>query len=465
MNRRTLSAIVAVVGLVVIGLAVASATVWRPSSTAQTTLAQTPTTSYVVTTPGVLGVVDSDVTVTATAADSTSPVVIAVGRSADVTAWLASDPYTEVTGLSDWETLEANDVTESCSTTQPTDAATAASTATEEADAAAPAEATTSGEDGCTALEATGANPAGSDLWLAEKTGTGSATFEMDASDPDLVILVATDGTQPAPDVSLFWPRSVSTPWFLPGLILGGLLVLVGIFGLVLDIQLRRQAAERKARAAERAARRAAADATATSVMPALGSDPDRALTRREQREKERAEAAGEEWLDPRTGTVHRAGVEVPEVPQAAGVLPATDLPASDGAALAGDDAAKADDDAAENGGAERDAVAGRGSAVVPGLDEATTASLRESRELEDDTPLTLADDAEAGNDGAEAEQAENGADQAPQLENVEAETDAPPSQDSSVWSADETTQLPAVGDEEPETTTDSTDDSEEHDA
>ena len=57
MNRRILSAIIAVLGLIVIALAVCSATVWRPSSTAQATLPAKPEQNYVVTRPGVLGLV------------------------------------------------------------------------------------------------------------------------------------------------------------------------------------------------------------------------------------------------------------------------------------------------------------------------------------------------------------------------------------------------------------------------
>ncbi len=393
MNRRTLSAIVAVLGLVVIGLAVASATVWRPSSTAQTTMAAAPTTAYVVTAPGVLGVVDSDVTVTATAADPDSPVVIAVGRSEDVTAWLATDPYTEITGLSDWQTLTSTEVTESCpadATSAPTDGASA--TAASATASGSASDSATAASQGCATREATGADPSGSDLWLTEKTQTGTVTLDLDASDPDLVVLVATDGTEPAPDLSLSWPRAVSTPWLVPGLVLGGLLVLVGIFSLVLEIQLDRQAAERKARAAERAARRAAADSTATSVMAALGSDQDRRLTRREQREKERAEAAGDEWRDPRTGVVHRVGIEIPDVPQAIEEPPGAGPLVDEGVNASETDGVGTQ---APEAATEREAVVGGGGAVVPGLDDSTTASYRRSRELEDDAPLTLADDPE----------------------------------------------------------------------
>lgn len=295
MRRRIVSEILALAGLVVIVLAVCSATIWKPSSTAVASLPAAPASAYVVTSPGVLGVADPEVTIKATAADASAPVVIAIAHWQDVQAWLGQDPYEAVTDLSSWEQLEVVSVLTSC------DAAKVAA-GLQEADAQ------------CTELSASGADPAQSDLWLRTEKGTGSATLAINAADPDLVALVATDGTAPAPMVSLSWPRTVSTPWLVPGLILGGLLLLVGVFGFVLDLQLRNQEAQRRNRAAERAARLATADGVSTQALPQVG-DPNRALTRREKRDKERAESLGEEWADPRTGKVYLNGVELPTVP------------------------------------------------------------------------------------------------------------------------------------------------------
>ena len=309
MNRRILSAIIAVLGLIVIALAVCSATVWRPSSTAQATLPAKPEQNYVVTRPGVLGLVDSDVTITATAGDA-DPVFIAVGHSSDVSAWLANDPYVSVTGLTDWDTLEASDVTTRCGdeaepTTSPAPGGSAEPTVAPSTDA-----------NGCTVLEASNADPTSSDLWLTTASGTGSTTLDLNTADPDLVVLAATDGSSPAPDLSMSWPRTVSTPRLVPGLIGGGVLLLIGVFLFLIDIQMRRADQQRRARSAERAARLAQADGVVTAGFPQI-SDPNRALSRREMREKERAEAAGEEWVDPRTGRVYLDGVEAPDVPQA----------------------------------------------------------------------------------------------------------------------------------------------------
>ena len=311
MNRRILSAIIAVLGLLAIVLAVCSATVWRPSATAKATLAASPTQNYVVTQPGVLSRVDSKVTVTATA-DSGEDVFLAVGHSADVNAWLANDPYVSVTGMESWEKLSATDVTTRCGD----DPAAAPSASGGPNATPGPTSAPSLDENGCTILEASNADPATSDLWQNTVTDKGSVTLEVDAKDTDMVVLAATDGSSPAPNISLSWPRKVSTPWLVPGLVLGGLLLLVGVFLLLIDIQMRRADEQRRARSAERAARLAQADGVSTAGIPQIG-DPNRPLSRREMREKERAASEGEEWIVPRTGRVYLGGVEAPDVPQA----------------------------------------------------------------------------------------------------------------------------------------------------
>ena len=320
MIRRIVSVIATILGLVVIALAVCSATIWRPSATVQATLTQTPDQHYVLTEPGVLGLVDPSVTITATAEGQ--PVFLAVAYAVDAKAWLADDPYLSVTGLTDWDTLSATPVTERCETADPASAAPT-QTASPGADATAATQAPTDGatagsaESGgaCTTLVDSNADPSQADLWLKTASGQGTVTLD-NVVEPGTVLLAATDGSGPAPRITLSWPRTVSTPWLIPGIIVGGLLLLVGVFGLLIDIQMRRADSQRRQRAAERAARLATADSVSTAGLPRV-EDPDRPLTRRETREKERAEAAGEEWMDPRTGVVYIDGVEAPGVPLA----------------------------------------------------------------------------------------------------------------------------------------------------
>ena len=332
MIRRIVSVIATILGLVVIALAVCSATIWRPSTTVQATLAQTPDQHYVLTEPGVLGLVDPSVTITATAEGQ--PVFLAVAYTVDAKAWLADDPYLSVTGLTDWNTLSATPVTERCETADPASAAPT-QTASPGADATAATQAPTGGATdgatadsagsggGCTTLADSNADPSQADLWLKTASGQSTVTLE-NVVEPDTVLLAATDGSGPAPRITLSWPRTVSTPWLIPGIIVGGLLLLAGVFGLLIDIQMRRADSQRRQRASERAARMATADSVTTAGLPRV-EDPDRPLTRREVREKERAEAAGEEWMDPRTGVVYIDGVEAPEVPLASESEPGYD--------------------------------------------------------------------------------------------------------------------------------------------
>lgn len=326
MTRRLISAAAAVAGLIVIVLAVCSATVWRPSATVTATLASRPDQPYLLVEPGVLGLVDSDVTVEAQASGQT--VTLAVGYSRDARSWLADDPYVAVTGLQSWSTLASQVVTERCpeasvtGTASPSVTATTTDSPSNEASVTATdgdQDASASqdgGESGCTELTSSGADPAGGDVWQLTASGQDAASLTLDATDPDLVVLAAAGGSAPAPQLTLTWPRRVSTPWLLPGLVVGGVLVCLGVFGLLMDIQIRHADAQRRRRAAERAARLASADSVATLGIPAL-NDPNRPLTRRERREKERAEAAGEQWVDPRTGRLSAPASQVPDVPQA----------------------------------------------------------------------------------------------------------------------------------------------------
>ena len=253
----------------------------------------------------------------------------------------------------------------------------------------------------------------GSDIWLGEKTGGSSVTFDTgkDADramlphknlDEQIVVMAMTDGKASAPGLTVSWKRQVETPWyFYGGLVLGSVFVLVGAFLFFIDLQLRRANVDRRTRSAERAARIANADSVSTEGIPQV-DDPDRRLTRRELRDKERAEASGEPWTDPRTGRVYLDGVEaaasqMPEALPAEGYDygPAAGLSAGPGSGF-GDGAAAYGEG---HGGQGDHAVAGlaRGASVVPGLDEAATQQHRAAREpegLQAGEALTITSDA-----------------------------------------------------------------------
>ena len=114
MSRRILSVVVTVLGLVLIALAVCSATIWKPSSKVEAKLASGPSQPYVMTAPGVLSGTESDIAVTAKSSDG-KDVHLFIARAADVDAWLSPDadnalPYTAVTGIdADAGTLSSKD--------------------------------------------------------------------------------------------------------------------------------------------------------------------------------------------------------------------------------------------------------------------------------------------------------------------------------------------------------------------
>lgn len=413
MSRRILSVVVTVLGLVLVALAVCSATIWKPGSKVEAKLASGPSQPYVITAPGVLSGAESDVTVTASSSDG-KDVHLFVARAADLDAWMSPDannalPYTAITSIdADAGTLASKDETQYC---PPANAAPAPSAAP----SAQPSASAQAGGSKCSERKAKGVTASGSDIWLGEKTGGSSVTFNTgkDADramlphknlDEQIVVMAMTDGKASAPGLTISWKRQVETPWyFYGGLILGSVFVLVGAFLFFIDLQLRRANVDRRTRSAERAARIANADSVSTEGIPQV-DDPDRRLTRRELRDKERAEASGEPWTDPRTGRVYLDGVEAPAASQMPEALPtegydygpAAGLSAGPGSGF-GDGAAAAYEQG--HGGQGEHAVAGvaRGASVVPGLDEAATQQHRAAREpegLQDGEALTITSDA-----------------------------------------------------------------------
>ena len=412
MSRRILSVVVTVLGLVLVALAVCSATIWKPGSKVEAKLASGPSQPYVITAPGVLSGAESDVTVTASSSDG-KDVHLFVARAADLDAWMSPDadnalPYTAITSIdADAGTLASKDETQYC---PPANAASAPSAAP----SAQPSASAQAGGSKCSERKAKGVTASGSDIWLGEKTGGSSVTFDTgkDADramlphknlDEQIVVMAMTDGKASAPGLTVSWKRQVETPWyFYGGLVLGSLFVLVGAFLFFIDLQLRRANVDRRTRSAERAARIANADSVSTEGIPQV-DDPDRRLTRRELRDKERAEASGEPWTDPRTGRVYLDGVEAPAASQMPEALPAEGYDYGPAAGLSAGPGSGFGDGAAAygegHGGQGDHAVAGlaRGASVVPGLDEAATQQHRAAREpegLQAGEALTITSDA-----------------------------------------------------------------------
>ena len=173
-------------GLVATGLGIASPVLW-PQSDYVRAISELPDSAprLLASSPGVLGLVDNTVTIEATV--PVGDVTLAIGREPDVTGWLGNFEYTKVLGLQSWESL---------------------------ASAAA--------GGGVTEF----VSPVGSDMWLAEATGAEHVSLEWPGGDDQLVVLIA--GYSATPNLTLTWPREVTTPYRWPLIAAGIATILLG---------------------------------------------------------------------------------------------------------------------------------------------------------------------------------------------------------------------------------------------
>lgn len=232
MLQRALATLLCLLGIAAIGLGAASATLWRPADTLSASLRVAD--GAVVTDPGVLDLAAGSVTVTARAASG--PAVLALGRSADVMAWVGEDRVTRVSGLASRSLLVGTAGTGTAAS-EPSATGTAGAGPTPSASpeaSGAPASAGVSADPSASAPadgssgSASAADPSGSDLWIQEASGTPSATFTWTAVPGRWsAIAVATAGGPVT--IELTWPQVVTTPWRTPGLLVGALLLVAGL--------------------------------------------------------------------------------------------------------------------------------------------------------------------------------------------------------------------------------------------
>ncbi|WP_426996222.1 hypothetical protein [Pseudarthrobacter sp. N5] len=123
--------------------------------------------------------------------------LLAAGRPDDVSAWVGKTAHNSVTGISaDKKSLQVEH---------------------SDGEAAAP-------------------SPAGSDLWVSTENASGELNYSWTPpAGGDWSLLLASDGTKPAPSsISMTFPNDTATPWAVPLMVIGGLLMLAGIALLVL---------------------------------------------------------------------------------------------------------------------------------------------------------------------------------------------------------------------------------------
>ncbi|MDJ1113655.1 glycosyl transferase [Microbacterium dauci] len=81
------------------------------------------------------------------------------------------------------------------------------------------------------------ATPVGSDLWLDEYSGERSLTATLQLPS-EMSVLLASDGTAPAPShFSISWPTTSSTPWAGPLIVGGGIVLLAGVVLYILGLR------------------------------------------------------------------------------------------------------------------------------------------------------------------------------------------------------------------------------------
>jgi hypothetical protein len=219
-------------------LGIGQRTLWAPAETVTASVAQGAETAPVtVIEPGARGDADGSVEVTV---EADGPFTLAIGRASDVEAWVGDAAHLAVTGVTD-ETLSSE---------------------------------YTDGEDSVP-------DPSGSDLWISEEPGDGSLTYRW--SEPvegDWSILLAADGTTPAPtQVSVTRPNDQSTPFALPLIIGGALVVVLGIALLFVPPRDRRGAQATEAAEGTRAYARRHAQAGGSTVSSIAAPAPVLVLT------------------------------------------------------------------------------------------------------------------------------------------------------------------------------------------
>ena len=228
MIQRALATLLCLLGAAAIGLGVASATLWRADDVLVARAQAEPGTTMIVTEPGVLDLAADEVTITADA--DRGRVVVALGRTADVEAWVGGDAHTRVTGLAEWHVLAVEEE-EAAPTPEPSESPTAepTETPTPTATATTPVEGEEPAEDPADPAD-TAPDPSGSDLWVDEALGSGQVSLDWAARDGRWSVLVAATGVgADPPELTLAWPQTVTTPWLWPGVVVGSVLLLAGL--------------------------------------------------------------------------------------------------------------------------------------------------------------------------------------------------------------------------------------------
>ncbi|MDT0142888.1 glycosyl transferase [Microbacterium sp. PRC9] len=221
-----------VLATVMIGAGIAQRTIFQGPKTETTAISVEEQTPYLLIDGAVLNQMPGTQTLRAQAEGD---IFASYGRTADMEAWLSDSTYTHVT-LDDEGAIETAVVEPAVdATVDPTAEAPAEDPA--DGDAAADEAAAPDATSGDASADTAGRTPVGSDLWLDEYQQTDLLIAPLQLPE-DMSVLVAADGTAPAPStVTVSWPLQTSTPWAGPLIVGGGILMAVGVFLYILGIR------------------------------------------------------------------------------------------------------------------------------------------------------------------------------------------------------------------------------------
>ena len=220
--RFVLAIVAFVVAAVMIVAGIAQRTIFAPPSQVTAAATVPADTRYVVIDSAVLNAHPGQQTLSISGSKNAKTQMVAYGRTADVKAWLSDQKYATIGYHAGDSAVTVKTVTPKSGSTGATDS-TGAATATP-VPTATPTPAPTGA--GATQAATPGPDPAGSDLWLDEFDGQDAQVTKMNVPS-GVSVIVAGDGTTPAPNkIVLTWPVDTSTPWAFP-LIIGGLVLLV----------------------------------------------------------------------------------------------------------------------------------------------------------------------------------------------------------------------------------------------
>lgn len=212
--RGVITPIFGLLAVACIVFGILNSTIWKPSTHVDAG-AQLKDTQYVLVDPGVLNLVDQTVELTASTTDTptdepsgdtdntdsqnqtqtTDEVCIAIASAKDVAGWLSGEPYTRITGLSDWQHL---------------------STQTE----IAHGEASTS--ENQVAFK-------DSDMWQRVECSASTATIQLNDVTANQVALIDFNRSVSSADIQLQWTRTTVPDFAMPWYFAGGLLAILAV--------------------------------------------------------------------------------------------------------------------------------------------------------------------------------------------------------------------------------------------